>query len=66
MHGNYKQNEFSLRNITKKYTTPVNKNKKIKLINYYKKFKTTNLIIDNSTARSKLQRTNIIYEFSCS
>lgn len=33
MQSNYKQEESSLKNITKKYTTQVDKNKKIKKIN---------------------------------
>lgn len=52
--------------IIKKYTAPVEEAKNIKLIIYYNKLKTANLIShnNNSLAKSKLYRTNIIYIFS--
>ena len=42
-------------------------NKKIKLIIYYNKFKTSNLVIRNNSSLSigVLQKTNVIYQFKC-
>ena len=42
-------------------------NKKIKLIIYYDKFKTSNLVIRNNSSPSigVLQKTNVIYKFKC-
>ena len=42
-------------------------NKKIKLIIYYNKFKTSNLVIRNNSSPSigVLQKTNVIYKFKC-
>ena len=44
---------------------PTDPNKKIKLIIYYDKFKTSNLIIRNNSSPSigVLQNTNVIYQF---
>ena len=41
--------------------------KKIKLIIYYDKFKTSNLVINNNSSASivVLQKTNVIYQSKC-
>ena len=46
---------------------PIDPNKKIKLIIYYNKFKTSNLVIRNNSSLSigVLQKTKIIYQFKC-
>ena len=46
---------------------PTDPNKKIKLIIYYNKFKTSNLVIRNNSSPSigVLQKTNAIYKFKC-
>ena len=46
---------------------PTDPNKKIKLIIYYNKFKTSNLVIRNNSSPSigVLQKTNVIYKFKC-
>ena len=46
---------------------PTDPNKKIKLIIYYNKFKTSNLVIRNNSPPSigVLQKTNVIYKFKC-
>ena len=46
---------------------PTDPNKKIKLIIYYNKFKTSNLIIKNNSSPSigVLRKTNVIYYFKC-
>ena len=44
---------------------PIDPNKKIKLIIYYDKFKTSNLVINNNSSLliGVLQKTNVIYQF---
>ena len=46
---------------------PTDPYKKIKLIIYYDKFKTSNLVIKNNSSPSIgfLQKTNVIYQFKC-
>ena len=46
---------------------PTDPNKKIKLIIYYNKFKTSNLVIRNNSSPSigVLQKNNVIYQFKC-
>ena len=46
---------------------PTDPNKKIKLIIYYKKFKTSNFGIRNNSSSSigVLQKNNVIYQFKC-
>ena len=46
---------------------PTDPNKKIKLIIYYNKFKTSNLVIKNNSSSSirALQKANVIYQFKC-
>ena len=45
MHNNYKLDKRAITNIIKKYIKPIEKDKQIKLIIYYTKSKTSNLII---------------------
>ena len=47
MHYNYKLNEQAITNISKSHIKPIGKQKEIKLIIYYTKFKTSNLIVEN-------------------
>ena len=55
-------NQMKNRNIL-----PADPNKKIKLIIYYNKFKTSNLVIRNNSTPSigALQKNNVIYQFKC-
>ena len=45
MHYNYKSDEKILKTLIQRNILPTDPNKKIKLIIYYKKFKTSNLVI---------------------
>ena len=66
-HQNYKLEERSMKNIIKQNISPVDTNKKIKLIIYYRKFKTSNLLLHNNPSKNteKVAQTHLIYEFSC-
>ena len=46
---------------------PTDPNKKNKLILYFNKFKTSNLVLNNNSAPSigVLQKTSVIYQFKC-
>ena len=65
MHYNYKSDEKILKTLIHKNILPTDPNKKIKLIIYYNKFKTSNLVIRNNSSPSigVLQKTNVIYKF---
>ena len=54
-----------LKTLIHKNILPTDPNKKIKLIIYYNKFKTLNLVIRNNSYPSigVLQKTNVIYKF---
>ena len=67
MHYNYKSNEKIMKTLIHKNILPTDPNKKIKLIIYYNKFKTSNLVIRNNSSPSigVLQKTNVIYKFKC-
>ena len=67
MHYNYKSNERILKTLIHKNILPTDPNKKIKLVIYYNKFKTSNLVIRNDSSPSfgVLQKTNVIYKFKC-
>ena len=67
MHYNYKLDENILKTFIQRNILPTNPNKIIKLIIYYNKFKTFNLVIKNNSSPSigVLQKTNIIYQFKC-
>ena len=67
MHYNYKSDEKILKTLIHKNILPTDPNKKIKLVIYYNKFKTSNLVIRNNSSPSigVLQKTNVIYKFKC-
>ena len=66
MHYNYKSDEKIWKTFTKTYS-PLILIKKIKLIIYHNKFKTSNLVIRNNSSASigVLQKNNVIYKFKC-
>ena len=65
MHYNYKSDENILKTLILRNVLPTDPNKKIKLIIYYNKFKTSNLVIRNNSFPlvGVLQKTNVIYQF---
>ena len=67
MHYHYKLDKQAITNITKRHSKPIEKQKQIKLIIYYTKFKTSNLIIKNNTNSAKihLNQTNVACKFIC-
>ena len=67
MHNNYKSDEKILKTLIHKNILPTDPNKKIKLIIYHNKFKTSNLVIRNNSSPSigVLQKTSIICHFKC-
>ena len=67
MHYNYKSDEKIMKTLIHKNILHTDPNKKIKLIIYYNKFKTSNLVIRNNSSPSigVLQKTNVIYKFKC-
>ena len=52
MHYNYKSDEKILKTLIHKNILPTDPNKKIKLVIYYNKFKTSNLVIRNNSTPS--------------
>ena len=52
MHYNYKLDENILKTLSKRNILPTDLNKKTKLIVYYDKFKTSNLVINNNSSPS--------------
>ena len=54
MHNNYKLDEQAITNIIKRHIKPIEKQKQIKLIIYYTKFKISNLIVNNNTNSGKI------------
>ena len=63
---NYKSDEKILKTLIHKNILPTDPNKKIKLIIYYNKFKTSNLVRNNSSPSIEvLQKTSVIYKFRC-
>ena len=66
-HSNYKIDGHILKNLIQKNVLPTDPTKKVRLIIYYNKFKTSNLIISNNLSPSTelLDRTNGIYMFKC-
>ena len=67
MQCKYRLDENILKTLIQRNILPTDPNKKIKLITYYNKFKTSTLIIKNNSASSigVLQNINIIYQFKC-
>ena len=66
-HQSYRQDESVIKDILKKCISPVDLEFTIKLIVYYKKFKTANLIIRNAPPlqKSHVSLTNVVYQFKC-
>ena len=52
MHFNYKSDEKILKTLIHRNILPTDPNKKIKLIIYYNKFKTSNFVIRNNSSPS--------------
>ena len=52
MHYNYKTDEKILKTLIHRNIIPTDPNKKIKLIMYFNKFKTSNLAIENNSSPS--------------
>ena len=67
MHKNYKLHKQVITNILQRHIKPTEPQKQIKLIIYYTKFKTPNLIVKNNTnpPQTHLTQTNVLYEFTC-
>ena len=66
MHYNYKLDEQAITNIIKRHVKSIKKQKQIKLIIYYTKFKISNFIVKNNTiAKIYLNQTNVVYKFIC-
>ena len=67
MYYNYKLVENILKTLIQRNILPTDPNKNIKLIIYYNKFETCNLVINNNSSPliGVLQKTNIIYQFKC-
>ena len=67
-HNNYKLDEQSITNIMKRHIKHIEKQKHIKLITYYTKFKMSHLIVKNNTNSAKihLTETNVVYKSLCS
>ena len=65
MHNNYKLDEQEITNIIKRHIKLIEKEKQLKLIINYTKFKTSNLIVENNTSSAKipLNQTNLVYKF---
>ena len=63
MHYNYKSDEKILKSLTHRNILPTDPNKKIKLIIYYYKFKTSNFVIKNNSSPSIgiLQKKTTLY-----
>ena len=66
-HCNYKQDETTMKTLIRQHISAVDPTSEVKLIIYYRKFKTQNLLLDNNPSRnrSKVAQTNVIYEFIC-
>ena len=68
MHYYYKSDEKICKTLIHKNILPTDPNKKIKLVIYYNKFKTSNLVIRNNflyPSIGVLQKNNVIYKFEC-
>ena len=66
MHKNYKVDEQVITKIIYRHIKPTEPQKQIKLIIYYIKFKTSNLIVTIQTPPNPLTQTNVVYKFTCS
>ena len=65
MHYHNTLDERAITNIIKRLIKPIEKQKQIKLLIYYTKYKTSNFIVKNDTNYAKilLHQTNIVYKF---
>ena len=63
MHYNYKLDDQAITNMIKRRIKPIKKQKPIRLIIYYTKFKGSNFIVKNNTNSAKihLNQTNVVY-----
>ena len=67
MSSAYRVDERVMQNIIHDNVKPVNGEKQIKLVIYYRSQKVQNLVMRNNMTRCKddLKRTNVIYQFTC-
>ena len=67
MHYNYKLDKQTNTNVIKRHIKPIEKQKQIKLIVYYTKFKNSNLIAKDNTGSAKilLNQTNVVCKLIC-
>lgn len=67
MSSAHKEDEFVLNKIIKKHVKPVDNNATIRLLIYYKNFRSRQLLIKNSpcTKTSPTQQSHLIYQFTC-
>ena len=67
MHNNYKSDEKVLKTLIHRNIISTDPNKKIKLMMYYNKFKTSNFVIKNYSTPlfGVLHKTNVMYQFKC-
>ena len=65
MHNHYKLEEIALKNLTRKNVSLNDSNNKIKLLIYYPKFNTTNLVSYNnvSSSTSHLTTNDVVCQF---
>ena len=68
IHPNYRQDENTIKKIIKTHVIPKEPMTHIKTIIYYKKFKTSSIIVKNSgqRLRDSMSQTNVVYQFKCS
>ena len=68
IHPNYRQDENTIKKIIKTHVIPKEPMTHIKTIIYYKKFKTSSIIVKNSGQRLRdtMSQTNVVYQFKCS
>ena len=67
MNPNFKTDEKVLKNILKNNIELIDQNSKLNVIVFYRNLKTKNLIMKNDLSPPKraLDKTNVIYEFTC-
>ena len=66
MPYNYESDEKILKILIHRNILPTDPNKKIKLIIYYNRFKTSNLVIRNNSSPSiRVFKKKVIYQFRC-
>ena len=66
MNNNYQQDETTIKKIMRNNITTTDQATHLRLIIYYRKFKTSNLIVKNSPTRPvAICQPNVVYEFKC-